>query len=53
MKPRIRPLSSSHTYYRFTCSGSRPDGCYAFGIGITIEQAYAEWLVYDENDIPF
>jgi len=51
MKPRIRPLPSEHTYYRFTCSGARSDGCYAFGIGFTMEQAYAEWLVYDENDI--
>lgn len=49
-KPRVRPSS---TCYGWMCSGWREDEVYAFGWGISIEAAYADWLIFDEADIPF
>jgi|GEM_PF-4649077 hypothetical protein len=53
MKPRIVRIRGDEKYFRFMCKGVRSDGVEAWGFGHTIEQAYAEWLVYDETDIPF
>lgn len=53
MKPKIRSAASISNYFKYVCRGIRPDGVDAFGIGHTMEQAYADWLVYDEADIPF
>lgn len=49
-KPKVRPSASG---YGWMCSGLRDDLEYAFGWGPTIEEAYADWLKFDPNDIPF
>lgn len=53
MKPRIRPAAIISIYLKYVCRGMRPDGIEAFGFGNTLQEAYANWLIYDETDIPF
>lgn len=49
-KPRARP---SGDRYGWIITGWREDEVFAFGWGLTVEAAYADWLAFDENEIPF
>jgi hypothetical protein len=52
MKPRIgRNIYGN--FFKFICRGRRADSVEAIGLGVTIEEAYFDWLSFDENDIPF